>query len=183
MVVKFTFSSISIFKMIRLTRHITFILLFILINGNHQAQQVTITVTGSWSLTIGSSDLQGGAGSDLNSTYQSATNQVSINIDKVVNGNFWDWFVNYNWRVDVEKQDTNWDSRLQLWVHRSGNGFGFGSISGGTNYQQVTNSTTSFFSGSRRRFWITIQYELRNVSVQVPVDTYSTLVIYTVTEL
>jgi len=146
-------------------------------------QEVTIDVTGSWSETIDETDLQAGAGSDLNPTYTSATNQININIDKIVYGNFWDWFVNYNWRVDVRRSDTNWDSQFRLYVRRTGNGFGLGSISGGTTFQEVTLIDQVFFSGSRRRYYIPVQCQLGNVSINISPDVYTTTVIYTVTEL
>lgn len=147
------------------------------------AQEATIDVSGSWSVTIDETDLVAGAGSDLNSTYTSETNQITVNIDKIVYGNFWDWLVNYNWRVDVRRSDINWDSNFRLYVRRTGNGFGFGSISGGTSFQEVTLVDQTFFSGSRRRYYIYLQLQLENVSINISPDTYSTTVIYTVTEL
>ena len=62
------------------------------------AQQIDISVMGSWTETIDASDLQSEPGTDLVDTYTSAEGQVSVSIDKVVNGNSWDWFINYNWR-------------------------------------------------------------------------------------
>jgi hypothetical protein len=146
-------------------------------------QVVTVDVTGSWSLTIDQTNLQAGAGSDLVSSYESATNQVMIDINKVVYGNFWDWLIAYNWRVDVRRSDALWDSRLNLDVRRTGNGTGMGTISGGTAYQAVSSMDQTFFSGSRRRYDIPVQLQLRNVSIDVPPNNYSTTVVYTVTEL
>ncbi len=146
-------------------------------------QQVTIDISGSWSLTITSADLTAGAGSDFTSSYESNTDQISVDIDKVVSGNFWDWFLSYNWRVDVNKQDVNWHSDMELYVRRTSGGFGFGSISGGTSYQQITSSDRTFFSGNGRRYWIPLQLQLQGMSVEVPPGNYSTVVYYTVTEL
>jgi len=142
-----------------------------------QAQQVT--VSGSWSLTINETDLQSGAGSDLIDTYENNTNQVYVNVSKS-GGLFSNWY----WRVDITKSDGNWHSDFHLDVRRTSNGIGFGgSISGLTSYQEILNSTPPYFTGSRNRYLIAMQYRLRGVSVQVPPDTYETTVIYTLTEI
>jgi hypothetical protein len=153
------------------------------------SQSAFITLTGSWSLSIDQSNLQGGAGSDFVSTYESATNQVTISINKIVYGNFFDWFISYNWRVAVRKSDINWldpvrspSVHFHIEAQRTGNGTGFGSISGGTSYQEITDSDLLFFSGSMRRLNIPVQYRLSDVSVLMPVNSYSTNILYTLTE-
>jgi hypothetical protein len=141
-----------------------------------QAQQVT--VSGSWSLAIDETDLQSGAGSDLIDTYESNTNQVYVNVTKS-GGLFTNWY----WRVDITKTDGNWHNDFHLDVRRSSNGIGMGSISGLTSYQEIVNSAPPYFTGNRNRYLIGMQYRLRGVSVQVPPNTYTTTVIYTVTEI
>ncbi len=130
---------------------------------------ISISATGSWSETIDSSDLQAGAGSDLIDTYESATNAVSINISDTAG----------SWEVYVEKLDTNWRSDLHLYIQRTSDGEGSGSIADGGTYQEVTGSQL-FFSGIGDRSAITVQLELMGVSIQVPPDTYKTTVCYTV---
>lgn len=155
-------------------------LLFILCLSIQEGNtQTTIGVSRSWSLTIDSSNLQGGPGTDLISTYESNTNQVLVQIQKGGGG----WFTNWYWRVDVCKSDLNWPSEFYLDVRRSSNGIGFGSITGGTNYQEVTDTDQLFFTGSRNRILIGLQFRLRGVSLQVVPDTYITTVIYTLTEI
>jgi hypothetical protein len=61
----------------------------------HLAEAATIMISGSWSRVIGPADLQGGRGSDLTATYQSATNQITMAVSD-----------NANWRVDVRRIDT-----------------------------------------------------------------------------
>jgi len=133
---------------------------------------ISIAVTGNWSETIDSTDLQDGAGSDLISTYESAINAVSIDISATVG----------NWGLDVKKTDTNWHSDLHLHVKRTTDGTGSGSISGGGTYQDVTDTDQNFFSGFLDRSMINIQLELTGVSIQVPPDTYTTTVYYTVSD-
>ncbi len=56
-----------------------------------------------------------------------------------------------------------------------------GTITGGTSYQQVTNTDTYFFSRNRGHEGIDIQYKLQGISVIVKAERYSTNIIYTVT--
>lgn len=135
---------------------------------------ISITVTGSWSETIDASDLQAGAGSDLNSTYESGSSQVSIDISGTAGGGD-------DWRVDVKKVDTIWHGNLTLWVKRTSAGTG-GSVSGGTFYQPVGGTDSSFFNGSDDVSGIEVQLQLTGVSVSVPPNTYTTTVTYTVVD-
>lgn len=133
---------------------------------------ISITVTGDWPETIDSADLQAGAGSDLISTYESAADAVNIDISATVG----------DWGLDVKKIDTNWHSDLHLYVKRTSDGSGSGSISGGDAYQEVTDTDQGFFSGNDDRSSINVQLRLTGVSIQVPPDTYTTAVYYTVSD-
>lgn len=143
------------------------ILLPVLISGGAGAA-ISITVTGSWSETIDELDLQAGAGSDLIGTYESASDAVSISISGAVS----------TWRLDVKKVDTNWHSDLILWVRRTTVGTG-GTVSGGTDYLQVSGTDQPFISGSGDVSGIAVQLKLSGMSIQVPQDTYTTTVYYT----
>jgi len=136
------------------------------------AASISITVTGSWSETIDASDLVAGAGSDLISTCQSAADAVSIDTTETSG----------NWGLDVKKVDTNWHSNLHLYVKRTSDGTGPGSISDGDSYQEITDTDLSFFSGNGDRSNVNVQLQLTGVSVQVPPDTYTTTIYYTVTD-
>jgi len=162
---------------------VTFIITVLLGTTNVSAQQISLSVSGTWRLTISASDVSSGAGSDVNSTYTSNTDQIDVDVDKVVYGNFWDWFISYNWRVDVSRNDINWNSNMELWARRSSDGFGFGSIGGGSTYRRITGSASTFFWGNGRRFWTNVQYQLRGMSVTVPPGNYRTVVVYTVIEI
>jgi hypothetical protein len=135
---------------------------------------LSISVTGSWFETIDETDLQGGAGSDLKSTYESAADQVSI--DLLGAGN-------KGWRVDVRKVDTDWHSDLALYVKRTSDGSGKGQIAGGTSYQQVTDTYQDFFTGDHNRRNVNVQLMLDGVSATLPCGNYLTTVYYTVMEV
>ena len=151
------------------------ILIFGIIFFAGKTEAIDITVVGSWNLSITSSDLVEGAGSDLKSDYESAADAVSISISATAG-------VSDAWRVDVKKVDTNWQGNLILYIKRTSNGIG-GSVSGGTAYQEVTGSDTSFFSGSDDVSGIKAQVKLNGVSVQIPIDIYTTTIYYTIVDI
>jgi len=135
---------------------------------------IAITVTGSWSETINAADLVAGPGSDLQSTYESAADAASIDISGTAGGGD-------TWRLDIDKTDTNWHGDFILYARRTSSGTG-GSVSGGGAYQQITGTTTTFFTGSDDVTGIHIQLKLEGVSIQVVPDTYTTTVRYTVVD-
>ena len=140
----------------------------------HLAQAADITIIGNWSLMIGAADLQGGPGSDLNPSYQSAANQITM--DVTTRGQ-------WTWRVDVNRIDSGWNAAFQLFIRRTNNGTsGNGSVSGGTAYLQITTTSQTFVTGQGDRRGITLQERLDGVSVSVPPATYTTTIQYTVVD-
>lgn len=150
-------------------------IIFLLLTICKKIQAIDIVIAGDWLLIVDASDLQSGAGSDLIDTYESIADAVSISISGTTGASD-------NWRVDVKKVDTNWDSSFYLYVKRTSDGTG-GSVSGGTAYQEITNVDQSFFSGSDDVSGINIQLKLSGVSVQIPPDSYMTTVYYTVVDI
>jgi hypothetical protein len=136
---------------------------------------IDIVVVGSWAVSIDSGDLRGGPGTDLIAVYESTPEEVTVTISNTT-GN------EDNWRVDVRRTDTKWHEDFALYVKRTGSGTGGGSITGGTEYQEVTTSDSAFFAGSGDRTDIPLQLKLEGVSVHVPPDSYSTAVTYTVVD-
>jgi len=141
----------------------------------HLAEAANITISGSWFRVIGAGDLTGGPGSNLASTYESATNQVTMDITGAGNS---------NWRVDVRRIDTIWHPDFVLSIRRTNNGTGGpGTVTGGTNYLQITATSQTFVTGSRNRTGITLQERLDGVSVSIPVGIFTTTIQYTVVEI
>ena len=132
---------------------------------------ISISATGSWSETTGSPPPA--AGSDLPNTCESTTNAISINITAT----------NGNWGLTVKKINSKWHDSLHLWVKRTSDGSGSGSISGGSSYQETTDIDSDFFNGNGDRSNVNIQLKLTGVSIQVPPDTYTATVYYTVSDL
>ena len=134
----------------------------------------SITVTGSWSLSIGQANLAGAAGSDLTSTYASATNQATMTVGGTGG---------HTWRIDVLRVDTTWHANLHLWLQRTNNGTsGGGSGTGGTTYLEVTTTTQTWMTGVGDRSGFTIQFQLTGVSCAVPAASYSTSIRYTIVQ-
>lgn len=154
----------------KVTKFVILLVMFGLIAIGERVDAIDITVTGSWPLVIDASDLQSGAGSDLNPTYLSAVNQIRI---RILN-------TNTNWKVRVRISPYNPD--YQFRIRRTTDGGGPGTISGGASWMQVTDSWQLFFTGSQRRQNIRVQVALTGMSVQIPPGTYAITVEYRVVE-
>lgn len=141
------------------------------------AEAIDITATGGWSETINEADLVSGAGSSLLDTYESATGASVIDITNAVDKKD-------NWRVDVRRVDGGgWHGDFTVYVKRTSDGNGQGSISGGLSYIEVTTTDTEFFSGAGNLWNIDVQYQLTGMSIYVLPNNYSTTVIFTVVDI
>ena len=136
---------------------------------------ITLTVSGSWDLSIDATDLAGGAGSDLIDTYESDPAAVSLTILDIAPA--------VPWRIDIRKVDLYWPAAFSPYARRTSSGTGSGSVAGGDSYQIITDSDSAFFSGIGDRTDISIQLKLTGVTIQVPPDSYTTTVQYTVVEI
>ncbi|MBA3028297.1 MAG: hypothetical protein FP816_05700 [Desulfobacteraceae bacterium] len=123
--------------------------------------------------TINSSELIFGPEIILPSTYTSSSNAVTMNIN--ANGN-------ESWMVHVSKNNSIWDPRLRLYIRRTGNGSGTGTISGGTSFQEITSLNQTFFSGRKKYSNIPVQFQLTGVSLYIPPSSNITTITYTITE-
>lgn len=160
-------------------------LVFILLANIPSVAQLTLAIssTGSWATTVPATDVTE-AGNDFTGTYTSAANQKTLS---VTNGgsNSTAEKNGYSWTISVRKVDTAWDNTAKIYVQRTGSGIPRKSsrpttVTGGTTYQQITDTNQSFFSGYRGSTAIPIQYQLQGVSVVMAVKTYSTTIYYTV---
>lgn len=155
---------------LRLPLIIIFFLLFL-----PNAEAIDISATGCWDETIGASDLSSGAGSDLNSTYESTMAATTLTISKCKG-------IDDNWRVDVKRIDSSWPDDTTLYVKRISDGDGHGSVSGGLSYIKIKKTDNPFFSGAGNRKDINLQYQLTEMSINVSPGNYSTTVIFTIVD-
>jgi len=136
---------------------------------------ISITVTGSWTLSITSANLSGAAGSDLTSFFESATNQLAMTIGG--SGG-------HTWRVDVHRVDATWHANFGLYIKRTNGGTaGKGTVyAGGTEYALITTSDQTFWTGINDRQFIYLQEKLDGVSCAIPAASYSTTIYFTVVQ-
>jgi len=134
---------------------------------------IALTITGSWSFTLSSGNLQGGAGSEFTTEYESASNQVLLKVGGA-GGN--------TWRVDVQRVDTSWPSTVTLYVRRTGNGTGKGTIYDGTTYHLVTTTTTTWMTGAGDRDQVPLQEKVGSLSVSIGQATFTTAIRYTLVQ-
>jgi hypothetical protein len=132
----------------------------------------TITVTGVPSFAASLFSVTE-AGNNFTTTVSSATNATTINVASAA--------TRY-WHINVDRVDVNWNPNLHVWVKRTGAGTGTsgGTISGGTNFQDVTLTEALFFSGYKNRTGVTIQYQISGISMAVPAANYSTTIYFTI---
>jgi hypothetical protein len=141
------------------------------------AEAIDISATGGWSETVDQSDLVSGAGSNLIDNYESATDASSIDVFNTIDKKD-------KWRVDVRRIDGGgWHGDFTLYVQRTSNGNGQGSISGGLSYIEITTTDIEFFSGEGALWNIDVQYRSTGMSIDVLPDNYSTTVVFTVVDI
>lgn len=154
---------------------------FLAISMNLFGQGIDITVTGNWMKTIAASDISE-AGNDYPTAYASNVNQTLLTINPK---NYSKWIYVY-----VTRSDIAWHNNLTLKIRRTSNGTnGNTSINGGLIYQTITNalppssapsSVTPLFTCTGPFINIPLQYEITGISVVLPVQSYSTTIMYTV---
>ena len=145
--------------------------------------QIIVDVKGTWSFSVSSSDIVE-AGKDYGKIYKSDKEQIKIDITQ--SNWWWNLFYNYNWRIDIEKSDIDWDPSLKIFAKRTGDGSPYwsgGGVTGGTSWLRIKNFSKRFFRGNKSRLDIPIRYKIKGISVLLPAKTYTTTIIYTVTEL
>lgn len=81
------------------------------------------------------------------------------------------------WTVEVRRENIHWDNRLSIWVRRKGNSSG---VYYGSYYRKIHVWDDFFFNGSGSKNNIQLEFELRGLSVLIPVDTYESEVTFTV---
>ncbi len=145
---------------------------------------LALSSTTSWTTTVPATNVTE-AGNDFTGTYTSATNVKTLGVTNgnknsaaEVNG--------YYWTIYVRKVDITWDNTAKIYTQRTGSGtprstLRTSTVTGGTTYQQITDTNQTFFTGYRGSTAIPIQYQLQGVSVVMAVKTYTTTIYYTVT--
>lgn len=136
---------------------------------------IDIDAAGSWEPVIGSSDLAGGAGSDLKGDCQSERGATALHITGTAGSDD-------AWRVRI-RLGSPLPGGARLYARRTGDGDGSGAIANGTSYAEVTTSDIDFFNGSGDRMAVPVQYKLSGISISIPPGAYSPGIIFTVVDI
>lgn len=156
-------------------KNLTILIAFLAISNMAFGQGIELTVTGNWSKMIAASDISE-AGNDYPTSYASNTNQTLLTI----NPKNWNKIIT----VFVKRNDIAWHNNLNLKVKRTSNGTnGNTNIVDGLNYQTISNFDAYFFKCIGYHTFIPLQYEITGISVVLPVQSYSTEIMYTVIHL
>jgi hypothetical protein len=153
------------------------LILFIFLSNQSFTQ--SMTVTGDWVRTLSNANItEAGLNYATGGTLSGAVNQSTINVNSAANSVAF---------VYISKSDISWDSRFILAALRTGPGTGSTNFSttNGTTALTVSNVSQYFFEvrpGSGTQVSnIPIQYTLRGFTVLMPAKTYTTTLLYTVT--
>jgi len=143
-----------------------------------------ISLTGlTWVRGILPSEEITNPGDDYTGTYNSLTNQTTISI-KVKGKDKHKEFTLYVKRLD---SGPTWPGDLNLNIARTSNGTDKKSIiNGEINYFQTISTNgfgTKFFTFKGTFKDVNLQYQFTGISVLLPVDSYSTTILFTVMQL
>jgi hypothetical protein len=136
---------------------------------------ISIDVIGDWNKSIGSSDLQSGAGSDLISSHESATDQLICDVSNTAG-------TGDTWRIDVKKSNISWNENVHLYMQRTTDGTGFGSISGGSSYIELSDTDQAFFEGSGDRNMVALQLKVDGITILLGQMQLSCSITYTIVD-
>jgi hypothetical protein len=154
-----------------------FILLVPLLLTGIKAQAIDIAAAGGWNESVDQSDLISGPGSELIQVYESAAGGTVLDVSSCIDDSD-------NWRIDVRRiDDGSWPGDLVLYLRRTSDGSGGGSISGGLSYVEVSTTDTELFSGTGNRTGINLQYRLTGMSTSVSPDDYSQTMVFTLVDV
>jgi hypothetical protein len=142
------------------------------------AKSQRISVNTGWSVSIPVGTITE-AGNDYSTSVSSPISQTLIDFKTGGSSSY---------TINVQKVDIDWHPNLTVWVQRNGDGAGSGGqtvpMTGGTTFIQVTNTPQAFFfdasGASHNRNNVPIQYRILGYSVLLPVKTYTTTVVYTI---
>jgi hypothetical protein len=141
------------------------------------AEAINVSASGVWAdLRIDESNLIGGPGTNLTSSYESDPAATLITVSDTKNKND-------SWKIGVSMNGSSWPAALSLYVKRTSGGNGRGQVTGGLSYQKVTAIETDFFTGEGDRDDIAIQYKLTGMSITIDPGNYSTTVTFTIIDI
>jgi hypothetical protein len=150
-------------------------LLFLFLLASVRLSAATIVATGSWSMSLGTSDLLGGAGTNLPSTVTSTSSIITVDVTNAPLVGVYHVYARVSGTVPAG---------VTIWMQRTSDGSSFlnlGAITGGSAYQSLGGTDTEIFAGALDRYTIALQLKVTGVSVGITPATYQPNIILTVT--
>jgi len=148
----------------------------ILITSVCYGQRINIKGT-NWNKTFQASDISN-AGSDYNAFYESSSNQHRITFTSKPKNNYTNNYAIF--ALSIHKEDINWHPNLNLEVKRTGGSTNGHTLYYGDYYRTVTNNSSLFLYSRGNVKNIPIQYKISGISVLLPVENYTTRIVYTI---
>jgi hypothetical protein len=137
--------------------------------GTSMAAGADLTSSGDWLESVNASNLIAGAGSDLQ-PLQSMAGVTILNVGNAPG----------NWRVKARRSAGQWNGNITVWVRRTSDGSGSGTIGGGTTFVELGATDVDLFSGTLNRGNISLQFKVTGLNRTVPPDTYTSSIIFSV---
>jgi hypothetical protein len=139
-----------------------------IINVTAQGQGSIAITNSSWTPSVGTISITGN--DYTNNRLTSSVNQSLLNVNS-----------NEIYTIRVNKNDSDWNAGLSLWVRRTGDGTATnGSISANVPFIQLTSLDQALFTDNKYRTNVPLQFEIRGLSVLLPAKQYSTTIVFTI---
>lgn len=152
------------------------VIVFLLVMATN-AVAATLAANGSWTKTISSANLTGGAGTNLVSTHESVNGVISLDVSNTPSTILY-------YRVYARYTGPTWPAGLTLAVKRTADGISLLPLSvilGSTDYITLSSTDTEIFSGLLDRSGITLQIRVTGMSVALAPAVYQANIVFTIT--
>ena len=155
------------------------VIIFLLTFQIAASQGIFVSPFSDWHIQPGTNEIL--AGNDLPDTYTTAPDHMKLSVE--LGGGYKGNKDGRQWKVEVQRVDIDWHRDLDLYVRLTGEGTGPEKakvVKGGQVFQRLKRSPDEFFECKGWRYEIPIQFELRGVSLLLPVKTYRVEVLFTI---
>lgn len=86
---------------------------------------------------------------------------------------------NQKWQILISKNDSFWDDDLEIWIKGKKKK---GVDSGFNQFKKIKNYDIDFIGGKGKVNDVQIEYQIRNITVTTPAESYTTELVFTVIE-
>ncbi|MBN2542783.1 hypothetical protein JXI42_07925 [bacterium] len=144
---------------------VCFVLISILFFSTSAYAEIKLTVSGNVNLALDKKDIAKNTTNVFEVTHPAIIDAVALNVS--------DSHQDSKWTVKVKLADSDWASDFEVFIKRTSDGNGAGSIEGEREYQLITDSYEELFQGEGDRSNVTVQFKLAGASENLPAGQYS----------